>query len=188
MTASSSEALISVSTVSFALPAAAARYNFKVMYMAANGTINEVPAQVTANGIEVEVPAGADGVYMVAYAAKPVHVVDDSASASGSQSIITDLTDINKVTVDGKTVNPKYYTVSGGVVTLSEAYLRTLSNGKHTVRVENAKYISTAVITVSNAAVKSAGTGDMGLGLYALLAISSVTGAAWLGLKKRKED
>ena len=177
------------STISFALPASSAKYNFKVMYMADDGTIEEVKsAQVTANGIEVEVPAGADGVYMVAYTPKPVHVVDDSAPTPGGQSIITDLKDINKVTVDGKTVDPKNYTVSGGVVTLSEAYVRTLSNGKHTVRVENAKYISTAVITVSNSTVKSAGTGDAGLGLYAMLALSSVTGAAWLGLKKRKED
>ncbi len=179
------------SQIVLAVPNGAANsgsYNYKVMYMAANGAVTEVPSQVTANGIVAELAQGADGVYMVAYTPKPVHVVDDSASASGAQSIITDLTDINKVTVDGKTVDPKYYTVSGGVVTLSEAYLRTLSNGKHTVRVENAKYISTAVITVSNAAVKSAGTGDAGLGLYAMLALSSVTGAAWLGLKKRKED
>ena len=179
------------SQIVLAVPNGAAnssRFNYKVMYMAADGVVTEVPSQVTANGIVADLAQGADGVYMVAYTPKPVHVVDDSASASGSQSIITDLTDINKVTVDGKTVDPKYYTVSGGVVTLSEAYLRTLSNGKHTVRVENAKYISTAVITVSNAAVKSAGTGDAGLGLYAMLALSSVTGAAWLGLKKRKED
>ena len=179
------------SQIVLAVPNGAANsgsYNYKVMYMAANGAVTEVPSQVTANGIVADLAQGADGVYMVAYTPKPVHVVDDSASASGAQSIITDLTDINKVTVDGKTVDPKYYTVSGGVVTLSEAYLRTLSNGKHTVRVENAKYISTAVITVSNAAVKSAGTGDAGLGLYAMLALSSVTGAAWLGLKKRKED
>ena len=179
------------SQIVLAVPNGAAnssRFNYKVMYMAADGTVTEVPSQVTANGIVADLAQGADGVYMVAYTPKPVHVVDDGASASGGQSIITDLTDINKVTVDGKTVDPKYYTVSGGVVTLSEAYLRTLSNGKHTVRVENAKYISTAVITVSNSTVKSAGTGDAGLGLYAMLALSSVTGAAWLGLKKRKED
>ena len=36
--------------------------------------------------------------------------------------------------------------------------------------------------------VKSAGTGDMGLVLYTVLAVSGATGAAWLGLKKRKED
>ena len=179
------------SQIVLAVPNGAAnssRFNYKVMYMAADGTVTEVSSQVTANGIVADLAQGANGVYMVAYTPKPVHVVDDSASASGGQSIITDLTDINKVTVDGKTVDPKYYTVSGGVVTLSEAYLRTLSNGKHTVRVENAKYISTAVITVSNSTVKSAGTGDAGLGLYAMLALSSVTGAAWLGLKKRKED
>lgn len=163
-------------------------YNYKVMYMAADGTIKEVSSQLTANGIVAEVAEGADGVYMVAYTPKPVHAVDDATQTSGDQSIITDLTDINKVTVDGKTVDPRYYTVSGGVVTISEAYLRTLSNGRHTVRVENAKYISTAVITVNNSTVKSAGTGDAGLGLYAMLALSSVTGAAWLGLKKRKED
>ncbi len=179
----------SAAKVTFALPASAATHNFKVMYMDASGNIVPVTdAKVTASGIEVPVAAEGDGVYLVTYTNKPVHVVDDSASASGDQSIITDLTDINKVTVDGKTVDSKYYTVSGGVVTLSEAYLRTLSNGKHTVRVENAKYVSTAVITVSNSTVKSAGTGDAGLGLYAMLALSSVTGAAWLGLKKRKED
>ncbi len=182
------------SWITLAVPNGAAnssRFNYKVMYMAANGTISQVDdakVTVTANGIVVDLDNDASGVYMVAYTPKPVHVVDDSAPTSGSQSIITDLTDINKVTVDGKTVDPKNYTVSGGVVTLSEAYIRTLSNGKHTVRVENAKYISTAVITVSNSTVKSAGTGDAGLGLYAMLALSSVTGAAWLCLKKRKED
>ena len=180
------------SQITLAVPNGAANsssYNYKVMYMAADGTVTEVPSQVTANGIVADLTQGANGVYMVAYEAKPTPAQPSGGGAASSgQSIITDLKDITRVSVDGKTVDPKNYTVSGGVVTLSEAYLRTLSNGKHTVRVENAKYISTAVITVSNSTVKSAGTGDMGLGLYALLAISSVTGAAWLGLKKRKED
>jgi len=43
--------------------------------------------------------------------------------------------DFEKLLVDGKTVNTKYYTVKEGstVVTLKETFLQHLDNGKHTI-------------------------------------------------------
>lgn len=99
--------------------------------------------------------------------------------------ITTDLTagSITRVTVDGKVVDSKNYTVSGSNVTLSDAYMKTLSNGKHTVAIENATKVAKATITVNNTTtattakpVTASKTGDAGIALYAGMAVASLLG------------
>jgi len=109
-------------------------------------------------------------------------------SSATSYTITSDLKTITKVTVDGKTVDSKYYTVSGGNVTLTQAYLNTLSNGSHTVKLYNGDKVATATITVkNNTVVKSAKTGDIGVGLYGVMAIASLLGSGIVAGKKRKK-
>lgn len=108
-----------------------------------------------------------------------------ASAAASSFTMTTDLTDINKVTVDGKTVDPKYYTISGGSVTLSAEYMAALSAGTHTLKAENATLMSTAQFTVG-AKVGSPKTGDSGIALYAAaLGLSAVLGAALVIGKRR---
>lgn len=93
---------------------------------------------------------------------------------SGTHTVTSDLTGtITKVTVDGKTVAPKHYTVSGGNVTFTEAFMKSLSNGTHKVTIETATKIARGTFTVDNGTkpVVSSKTGDAGL------AIASVMGS-----------
>lgn len=102
-----------------------------------------------------------------------------SSAASTTQTVTTDLTpgSITKVTVDGKVVDAKYYTVSGSNVTFTAEFLKTLKNGSHTVTVENATKIAKGVFTVNNpTTAQSPTTADAGIALYAGMAIASVMG------------
>ena len=109
---------------------------------------------------------------------------------SGTHTVTSDLTGtITKVTVDGKTVASKHYTVSGGNVTFTEAFMKTLSNGTHKVTIETATKIARGTFTVDNGTkpVVSSKTGDAGIALYAGLAIASVMGGGLvLTSRKRK--
>ena len=110
---------------------------------------------------------------------------------TGAQTVTTDLTagSITKVTVDGKVVDSKNYTISGSNVTFTAAYLKTLANGKHAVAIENATHVAKATITVENGttAVNSVKTGDMGVVIYfAMGAMSYIGSAAWI--RKRKDE
>ena len=74
-------------------------------------------------------------------------------------------------------------TISGSNVTLSDAYMKTLSNGKHTVAIENATKVAKATITVNNTTtattakpVTASKTGDAGIALYAGMAVASLLG------------
>ena len=99
-----------------------------------------------------------------------------SSAASTTQTVTTDLTpgSITKVTVDGKVVDAKYYTVSGSNVTFTAEFLKTLKNGSHTVTVENATKIAKGVFTVNNpTTAQSPTTADAGIALYAGMAIAS---------------
>lgn len=109
-----------------------------------------------------------------------------SGTSSGTLNVPTNLTGtIGKVTVDGKTLSANDYYVSGNTVVLTDAFMKTLGNGKHTVKVSDASKTYSASINVSgNATTKSAGTGDMGIVLYAALALTSATGAVWVSRKK----
>ena len=123
-----------------------------------------------------------------------------SGSGSGSsytsgQSFTTDLPadSINRVTVNGKKLDSKYYTVSsngsGSIVTLTDAYLATLKAGKYTVKIENKTHVSTGTFTIkADGTLSSPRTADAGVCLYAAMALMSGTGAAYVTLRRKKEN
>lgn len=114
-----------------------------------------------------------------------------SSAASTTQTVTTDLTpgSITKVTVDGKVVDAKYYTVSGSNVTFTAEFLKTLKNGSHTVTVENATKIAKGVFTVNNpTTAQSPTTADAGIALYAGMAIASVMGTGVVFASRKRKN
>ena len=118
-----------------------------------------------------------------------------SSSGSGSSytsgmSFTTDLPadSITRVTVNGKKLDSKYYTVSsngsGSIVTLTDAYLATLKAGKYTVKIENKTHVSSGTFTIK--ADGTPKTADAGIALYAVMAVSSLMGTAVVSKKCRK--
>ena len=142
--------------------------------------------------------------YTVTFAADKTAVyglmtrTSSGSSGSGSsytsgQSFTTDLPadSINRVTVNGKKLDSKYYTVSsngsGSIVTLTDAYLATLKAGKYTVKIENKTHVSTGTFTIkADGTLSSPRTADAGIALYAMLAVSSLMGTAVVSKKRRK--
>ena len=101
----------------------------------------------------------------------------------------------------------KDYTVSNGSIVLKTSYLESLGYGSYTLVVTDANGVElartsfTRSFTVrpaqqpalsdgktaaSGSGVTSAGTGDAGVALYAVSAVLSLTGSAWVVGKKRK--
>ena len=126
----------------------------------------------------------------------PVKPIDTDTSTSGSSEgvtatgtlyVTTDLSNINKVSVDGKAVAEKYYTISNNVVILSEEFMATLSSGKHTITAENDTHVSTATFVVDNPAAQSPKTGDMGVMVYGLLSVLSTAGVVTIYKKKERK-
>lgn len=114
-----------------------------------------------------------------------------SSAASGTHTVTTDLTpgSITKVTVDGKVVDAKYYTVNGSNVTFTAEFLKTLKNGSHTVTVENATKIAKGVFTVNNPTTsQSPTTADAGIALYAGMAIASVMGTGVVFTSRKRKN
>lgn len=114
-----------------------------------------------------------------------------SSAASTTQTVTTDLTpgSITKVTVDGKVVDAKYYTVSGSNVTFTAEFLKTLKNGSHTVTVENATKIAKGVFTVNNpTTAQSPTTADAGIALYAGMAIASLMGTGVVFTSRKRKN
>lgn len=114
-----------------------------------------------------------------------------SSAASTTHTVTTDLTpgSITKVTVDGKVVDAKYYTVSGSNVTFTAEFLKTLKNGSHTVTVENATKIAKGVFTVNNpTTAQSPTTADAGIALYAGMAIASVMGTGVVFTSRKRKN
>ena len=149
----------------------------------------------------------ADGGYTVTFASDKTAVYglmtktsSGGSSGSGSsytsgQSFTTDLPadSINRVTVNGKKLDSKYYTVSsngsGSIVTLTDAYLATLKAGKYTVKIENKTHVSTGTFTIkADGTLSSPKTADAGVCLYAAMALMSGTGAAYVTLRRKKEN
>ncbi len=91
------------------------------------------------------------------------------------------------VQVDGKTLAKSNYTVEdngGGIeVYLKAVYLQTLAAGKHTLTILSAAGDVTTEFTV-NGGNNSPKTFDAGVGVYAVSALLSLTGMAWVGKKK----
>ena len=115
---------------------------------------------------------------------------DDStgASAPGALTVTSQIGTITRVTVDGKTVDSQYYTVSGSNVVLSDAFMAGLSNGTHTIRLYDGTTYATATWTVTGnaATITAPKTADPGVALYAALAVSAALGLAWTGKKKAR--
>ena len=146
----------------------------------------------------------ADGGYTVTFSANKTAayglMTKATSGGSGSggsytsgQSFTTDLPadSINRVTVNGKKLDSKYYTVSsngsGSIVTLTDAYLATLKAGKYTVKIENKTHVSTGTFTIkADGTLSSPKTADAGIALYAMLAVSSLMGTAVVSKKRRK--
>ena len=170
------------------------RKNFTVKKLNADGTIETIDSRNVvkmAAGLKLELENGA--IYAIRW-------TTPSSSGSGSsytsgQSFTTDLPadSINRVTVNGKKLDSKYYTVSsngsGSIVTLTDAYLATLKAGKYTVKIENKTHVSTGTFTIkADGTLSSPKTADAGVCLYAAMALMSGTGAAYVTLRRKKEN
>ena len=106
------------------------------------------------------------------------------SSTAPTKSFATDLSGITAVYVDGVKLDSKYYTVSGTTVTLSESFLKTLKDGKHTFKAENATHIATATFRTSGGSAVSPRTADSGILLYAALSASALLGMGYVGKKR----
>ena len=170
------------------------RKNFTVKKLNADGTIETIDSRNVvkmAAGLKLELEDGA--IYAISWRTP-------SSSGSGSsytsgQSFTTDLPadSINRVTVNGKKLDSKYYTVSsngsGSIVTLTDAYLATLKAGKYTVKIENKTHVSTGTFTIkADGTLSSPRTADAGVCIYAAMALMSGTGAAYVTLRRKKEN
>ena len=168
------------------------RKSFTVKKLNADGTIETIDSRNVvkmAAGLKLELEDGA--IYAISW-------TTPSSSGSGSsytsgQSFTTDLPadSINRVTVNGKKLDSKYYTVSsngsGSIVTLTDAYLATLKAGKYTVKIENKTHVSTGTFTIkADGTLSSPKTADAGIALYAVMAVSSLMGTAVVSKKRRK--
>ena len=168
------------------------RKNFTVKKLNADGTIETIDSRNVvkmAAGLKLELEDGA--IYAISW-------TTPSSSGSGrsytsGQSFTTDLPadSINRVTVNGKKLDSKNYTVSsngsGSIVTLLQSYLDTLKVGKYTVKIENKTHVSTGTFTIkADGTLSSPKTADAGIALYAMLAVSSLMGTAVVSKKRRK--
>ena len=127
------------------------RFALKVTHLKSDGTI-EVLTGVEILAAGAKLTASEGGLYLLSWKAPSSGGSGSGSSSygSGAHTFTTDLTGINLVKVDNKVVPSKYYTVSGSDVTLSAEFMSTLSNGKHTIAIENATKVARATFTVSS--------------------------------------
>lgn len=118
---------------------------------------------------------------------EPAPVYREDVTPSAALTVTSEIGTIARVTVDGKEVDSKYYFVSGNSVVLSDAFMRSLANGSHTIRLYDGVTYATATWTVSGNTIASPKTSDPGVAIYGLLAVSATLGLGYMG-KKRKED
>ena len=92
-------------------------------------------------------------------------------------------TKVSAVYVDGTQLGGGDYTVKGTIVRLKGVYTATLAQGYHfgTIYYDNG-YVANFSFTLSGET--SPRTADMGIGLYAALALTSLTGMAWVGKRR----
>ena len=89
---------------------------------------------------------------------------------------------VTGVLVDDKAIASENYTIdTDGTVTLSAAFIETLSTGKHTVTFEALGQTATAQFTLTTPA-----TGDAAAIVIAAVAIMSLAGVAVVASKRRK--
>lgn len=163
-------------------------------YIAANGSATYMRPVPVVNGFvsfDVKHFSQYDLIPVASSGSSVIKTGAGSSAASTTQTVITDLTpgSITKVTVDGKVVDAKYYTVSGSNVTFTAEFLKTLKNGSHTVTVENATKIAKGVFTVNNpTTAQSPTTADAGIALYAGMAIASVMGTGVVFTSRKRKN
>lgn len=163
-------------------------------YVAANGSASYMGRFPVVNGFvsfDVKHFSQYDLIPVASSGSSVIKTGAGSSAASTTQTVTTDLTpgSITKVTVDGKVVNAKYYTVSGSNVTFTAEFLKTLKNGSHTVTVENATKIAKGVFTVNNpTTAQSPTTADAGIALYAGMAIASVMGTGVVFTSRKRKN
>lgn len=163
-------------------------------YVAANGSASYMGRFPVVNGFvsfDVKHFSQYDLIPVASSGSSVINTGAGSSAASTTQTVTTDLTpgSITKVTVDGKVVNAKYYTVSGSNVTFTAEFLKTLKNGSHTVTVENATKIAKGVFTVNNpTTAQSPTTADAGIALYAGMAIASVMGTGVVFTSRKRKN
>lgn len=163
-------------------------------YIAANGSASYMGRFPVVNGFvsfDVKHFSQYDLIPVASSGSSVIKTGAGSSAASTTQTVTTDLTpgSITKVTVDGKVVDAKYYTVSGSNVTFTAEFLKTLKNGSHTVTVENATKIAKGVFTVNNpTTAQSPTTADAGIALYAGMAIASVMGTGVVFTSRKRKN
>lgn len=163
-------------------------------YIAANGSASYMGRFPVVNGFvsfDVKHFSQYDLIPVASSGSSVIKTGAGSSAASTTQTVTTDLTpgSITKVTVDGKVVDAKYYTVSGSNVTFTAEFLKTLKNGSHTVTVENATKIAKGVFTVNNpTTAQSPTTADAGIALYAGMAIASVMGTGVVFASRKRKN
>lgn len=163
-------------------------------YIAANGSATYMGRFPVVNGFvsfDVKHFSQYDLIPVASSGSSVIKTGAGSSAASTTQTVTTDLTpgSITKVTVDGKVVDAKYYTVSGSNVTFTAEFLKTLKNGSHTVTVENATKIAKGVFTVNNpTTAQSPTTADAGIALYAGMAIASVMGTGVVFASRKRKN
>lgn len=163
-------------------------------YIAANGSATYMGPFPVVNGFvsfDVKHFSQYDLIPVASSGSSVIKTGAGSSAASTTQTVTTDLTpgSITKVTVDGKVVDAKYYTVSGSNVTFTAEFLKTLKNGSHTVTVENATKIAKGVFTVNNpTTAQSPTTADAGIALYAGMAIASVMGTGVVFTSRKRKN
>ena len=163
-------------------------------YIAANGSATYMRPVPVVNGFvsfDVKHFSQYDLIPVASSGSSVIKTGAGSSAASTTQTVTTDLTpgSITKVTVDGKVVGAKYYTVSGSNVTFTAEFLKTLKNGSHTVTVENATKIAKGVFTVNNpTTAQSPTTADAGIALYAGMAIASVMGTGVVFTSRKRKN
>ncbi len=113
-----------------------------------------------------------------------------SQPVSASLTVTSPLTSVKRVTLNGRVVSPSNYTVVGGNVYFTEAFLATLASGNYTIKLTDGATTVTAAYRVENgtvgSTVLSATTGDLGVAIYGLLSVGSTLGLAFV-CKKRKD-
>ena len=90
--------------------------------------------------------------------------------------------------VDGVKLSGKDYVLSGKTVKLQGTYTQKLSVGYHTLQVDYSNGATATARFEIKGAVVSPKTGDASVYLYAAMALMSGTGAAYVTLRRKKEN
>ena len=134
----------------------------------------------------------AAGVVAGTVAAKGIHDVWHRLTEKDTspEMFHTSMWKIDEVKVDGEVVDSKDYTVKNGTVILSKEYLETLDSGEHTLTAENGLRTNCSNFKVDNgtAMVESSDTGDIGVMLYAGLAVAATLGSGIVIRRKKREE